>query len=344
VSTFKVPEVMKTRLHALGVDPLVHLRKSGLPLNFWTMGKGQVTTEQFFMLWRAISECTDDPAIGLKIAVGTPMEQHHPASIAAQHARTFRDALQRLARYKLLCASEAMVLTEDKTEARLEFEWLSTRETPPTLLLDATFASMVELGRLGTAHLIKPLRVEFARKPKHEKLYETHFGIPIRFNAKRDRIAFRVSDLDRPFVTYNAALLDMLSPQLDKELARRKAERTLVGQVKWVLKRLLGGHRPDLREVAKELGLSVRTLQRRITNEGASFRGILNDARRELAHFYLAQPTFELGETAYLLGFEDANSFFRAFREWEGATPTEWRKTQPGEKKPKRSSARRASA
>jgi AraC-like DNA-binding protein len=67
------------------------------------------------------------------------------------------------------------------------------------------------------------------------------------------------------------------------------------------------------------------SLQRRITEDGASFRQLVSEARREPAKQYLLQPSLELGETACLLGYEDLNSFFRAFREWEGMTPGEWK-------------------
>jgi AraC-like DNA-binding protein len=74
--------------------------------------------------------------------------------------------------------------------------------------------------------------------------------------------------------------------------------------------------------------MSSRTLQRRITEEGSTFRQLLSDARSELARRYLEHPSFGLSETASLLGYEDPNSFLRAFRVWEGVTPTEWRAMQ----------------
>ena len=74
--------------------------------------------------------------------------------------------------------------------------------------------------------------------------------------------------------------------------------------------------------------MSSRTLQRRIAEEGRSFRLLLSDARRELARLYLLHPSLGLSRIASLLGYEDANSFLRAFRVWEGATPTEWRVMQ----------------
>jgi len=71
--------------------------------------------------------------------------------------------------------------------------------------------------------------------------------------------------------------------------------------------------------------LSARTLQRRLADDGASFQQLTQEARHELARHYLLHSSLELGETAYLLGYEDAHSFFRAFHGWEGSSPGEWR-------------------
>ena len=71
--------------------------------------------------------------------------------------------------------------------------------------------------------------------------------------------------------------------------------------------------------------MSARTLQRRLTDADITFQRVVEDTRRELAHHYLKQSTVELNEAAFLLGYEDANSFFRAFHAWEGTSPGEWR-------------------
>jgi AraC-like DNA-binding protein len=99
-------------------------------------------------------------------------------------------------------------------------------------------------------------------------------------------------------------------------------------QVKHTLKRSLAGKRPTLQHIARELGMSARTLQRRLTDASITFQQLVEDTRRELAHHYLKQSTVELTEAAFLLGYEDANSFFRAFHLWEGTTPGEWRTRQ----------------
>jgi len=326
MNTFKISSAFQAGLKAVGIDPAVLLRKSGLPLTLWTTGQGMVTTEQHFRLWRTVGELCEDPAIGLKLPSLIPVEQHHPAIIAAYHARTFRDALQRFARYKILCCFEEMKFHEAKGECSLEFNWILSRETPPPLLLDAAFMSSLELGRRGAQKpLLRPLRLELSRSAEHRAMYEAAFGCAIKFKARRDAIIFRSSNLDLPFVSYNAELLEMLTPQLDHQLAQRKKRQSCSDQVKWVLKRLLGGHRPEITEVAKELGMSSRTLQRRITDEGTSFRRLLSEARRELAQYYLKEPSLGVSEIAYLLSYEDPSSFFRAFQDWEGTTPSEWK-------------------
>jgi AraC-like DNA-binding protein len=328
MNTFRTSNALRAGLQAAGLDPAAVLRRAGLPLTLWSSDGGMITTEQFFALFRGIESLSSDPSIGLKLPALTPLENHHPASIMAHHARTFRDGLQRFARYKILCCQEEMLFTERSGECRLEFNWLNARQAPPPLLLDCAFMAALELGRRGTRRPLWPLRVELKRSAEHRAIYESAYGCPVKCRSRRDAIFFRVSDLDLPFVTYNAELLEMLTPQLDRQLAQCRKQQTCTEKVKWVLKRLLGGPRPEISDVARELGMSSRTLQRRIVEEGTNFRRLLNAARQELARQYLMEPSLGVNEIAYLLSYEDPSSFFRAFYEWEGKPPRRWRTAQ----------------
>src|SRR5271166_6069211 len=187
---------------------------------------------------------------------------------------------------------------------------------------------ILAIGRRGTGGPLTPLRLELMRSPAHREILEEHFGCRVHFRAANNDLIFRKSDLDRPFVTHNAELLAMLAPQLEAALADQRLRQTVQDQVKQTLKRLLAGQRPTIQEVAQELNLSARTLQRRLTEGGVTFQQVLEEARRELARHYLLQSSLELNETAYLLGYESANSFFRAFHHWEGTSPGQWRAVQ----------------
>ena len=207
----------------------------------------------------------------------------------------------------------------------MEFVWLLADQPEPATLTDACFAWVVAIGRRGIGHRINPKRLEFKRPEGNRQLYEAHFACPVKFGARHNLLLFHSEDLARPFLTHNPDLLEMVAPQLDAELTQQLAHRSLKEQVKGILKKFLAGQRPRLEDVAVELRVSTRTLQRRLLAERITFQNLVEEARRELAQHYLRQSSLELNETAYLLGYEDPNSFFRAFHRWEGTSPGEWR-------------------
>jgi len=325
ISRFRVSSLLPRKLEELGLSLPVVLRHAGLPMGLFNQERILVTTEEFFALWRSIAEVSPDPAIGLKIGNEQRIERYDPIAIAALYTRSFRDALQRLARYKQLTCPEEVRLTSQGDECSVQFGWLLARESEPALLIDVCFAWIVAIGRRGTGSPVTPLRVELTRAPAYREILEDHYGCRVKFKSNRNALVFRKSDLDRPFVTHNGELLAMLAPQLEAELNSRRSHQTIRDQVKNTLKPLLAGQRPSILEVARELNLSARTLQRRLTEAGLTFQQVLEEARRELARHYLLQSSLELNEAAYLLGYESANSFFRAFRHWEGTSPGQWR-------------------
>jgi AraC-like DNA-binding protein len=324
-SKFRVSSVVPQRLEELGIPPAAVLRHAGLPVDLFGQEKILVSTVELFAIYKGITELASDPVIGLKLGSEERTERYDPIAIAALCTRSFRDALERLARYKQLTCPEKIEILEQADECSVRFAWLLAEEPEPAVLVDACFAWVVAVARRGTGKEVHPKRIEFQRSATHPEIYEAHFQCPVKFRASQNLLVFRKEDLDRPFVTYNADLLAIVAPQLEAELAQQQAPQTTSERAKSALKRLLAGRRPGLADLARELGLSTRTLQRRLTEEGLSFQQLLQEARRELAQHYLLHSSLELNETAYLLGYEDANSFFRAFHFWEGKSPGEWR-------------------
>jgi AraC-like DNA-binding protein len=322
---FRISSLLAGRLteHKLPLPAL--LRRAGLPAGFFQQEKTYATTAELFALWRAIGETSGDPGIGLKLGAEPRFERYQPSAMAAVCSRSFRDALQRIARYKQLTCPEEIRVHTTRDEAAVEFFYLQAEEVQPDVLVDMCLSWILFIGRRGTGDQVTPLRLELTRPVQHRELLETHFGCRVRFKAGRNALVFRNSDLDRPFVTHNEELLKAIGAQLETELQEKNASANVGEQVKHTLKRSLAGKRPTLQHIAQELGMSARTLQRRLTDAGITFQQQVEDTRRELARHYLAQSTVELNEAAYLLGYEDANSFFRAFHLWEGTTPEAWR-------------------
>jgi AraC-like DNA-binding protein len=322
----KVPQAFWRAIERVGLPPPAVLRQARLPATLHLGAQGHVTTAQYFALWRAIEELTTDPGLGFRLVEDTETSVHPPSSLAAFHARDYRDALARLARFKRLCTPEKLNISERDGECAITVEWLHATEPAPRIAVDVDFASLVELGRRGSGTRLTPLRMELARPAPKTDAHAAFFGCAIRYDAPRDILVLSSKDLDRPFPGHNPELLDMLTPALASALGELEARSSISAQVKFVLKRCLASGRPELVDVAHDLGMSERTLQRRITDEGTTFRDLLVEARRELGRQLLSEPSAEIDEVACLLGYQDTSSFYRAFREWEGMTPSRWRK------------------
>jgi AraC-like DNA-binding protein len=328
----KVPHGLWGAVEAIGIPPSALLRQARLPVTLHLTGQ-TITTAQYFALMRALEVLSGNPALGLDMVRGADTAVHPPSTLAAFYARDLRDGIERLARYKRLCSPELLELEEGlhggAQGLSIRMTWLHASEPEPPVSVDATFATLMELARRGTGFAVRPLRVELARSGVRSVAHERYFDAPVRLGAQRDLLVFDVADLDRPFPGHNPELLAMLTPALGSALDEMNT-RSLSEQVVAELKRSLPSGRPELMEIARRMGMSERTLQRRITDEGYSFRDLLVTARRELGQLLLADRKIEIDEIAFLLGYQDATSFHRAFREWEGMTPGSWRDLQAG--------------
>ncbi|MBT4890873.1 MAG: helix-turn-helix domain-containing protein [Rhodospirillales bacterium] len=312
----------------IGRSTLIH--EAGLPMSV-VKDDIRITSAQFFALWHAL-ETLGGPDIGLLLLEALDSSMLPPSILVAYYARNLGDALQRVARFKELCAPEKLDITNDGDYCVITTEWPLANKPAPAALTDATMASLVGMARQGTEQNFTPLRLDL-RREKSDALAD-YFGCPIQWKAPQDRLLLRLDDLDLRFATYNRELVVMLDTALGNEIEQRQATVSFSGQVRWLLRHALTAGRPELRSIARELAISERSLQRRLNEEGQSFQSLLSDTRHQLACEYLTNPTFEIIEIAYMLGFEDQGSFYRAFQKWETLTPSEWRKAHISQEGP----------
>jgi AraC-like DNA-binding protein len=148
------------------------------------------------------------------------------------------------------------------------------------------------------------------------------------------RAVQRAYDIDPGYDYQHLAVLMMNPEQQDHDVVRLKAFHrqvedrvSRIPDVQAVIQDKLTGQRPSINAVSQDLHMGPRTLQRRLQDSGSSFQRVLDEARHQMARYYLSNSALELNEAAYLLGFEDPNSFGRAFRNWEGMPPSDWRET-----------------
>ncbi len=284
--------------------------------------EGEVlTTGRYFSFWQALGEASAAD-IGLKLANATKVYEYDIPSLAALHSPDVRTALEKIARYKRLCGPKDMSLETKGNELRVFTTWVHATSLPPPRLVDASLASLLVLLQRGSGQMLAPRRVELSRAKSDEAMLMRFFGCPLKFRAAHDALVFDVSVLNTPFVTRNDDLLQVLVPGLEAKLS---SSREFTEEVRAVIARRMSGEKPSVGKVAKELALSPRTLQRRLGESGVSYQQVLDEVRHSTAVTLLREKRLELHEVAFLLGFEEFNSFTRAFREWEGTSPGRWR-------------------
>jgi AraC-like DNA-binding protein len=324
---FRVAGRLAHKLEELGVRLPAVLHRAGLPQNLFEQTRVLVKTEELFALWHAIGEVSADPAIGLKLGTETKTERFHPSGIAALSTPNFGAAINHIGRYKQLTVPEEVLQETDKEEWSIQFRWLLAVDSEPTVLTEYCFAWLLTIARHGSGTSLSPLRVEFVQPRLHIKTIQRHFGCPVICGAPHNALVFRASDAQCPFVTRNAELLDMLAPQFEQELKQYSDQDSFTNLVRRAIQERLTGNRPGVEDIARSLHTSSRTLQRRLQDAGSSYQRVLDEARHQMARYYLGNSVLELNEAAYLLGYEDAKSFVRAFRTWEGIPPGLWRET-----------------
>jgi AraC-like DNA-binding protein len=320
-----IPLDLFERLRRTGLDVDAILRRAKLPRSRFSVPNPQGTTAEFFALWRAVEEESGDASLGLRIGVEVLPDESNVVSLAAMHSATLGEGLQKLARYKRLVCPEKISIDVENGEARLRFEWLLATDAPPSLLTDIIFAGITNLAQRGTMTPLRPRRLEFIRRRANETTLKRHFRCELRFDAPHDVLVFDEAALALPMLHRNAQLLAVLVPGLERAVAEDDQGRTLADDLRGALSETMCGDRPAIAKVAKSLGMSARTMQRRLGELGTTYQNVLDDVRRQAARRLLANTDVCIGEVAFLLGFEEVNSFVRAFHAWEGTTPVKWR-------------------
>lgn len=299
------------------------LRRAGLPEDLFSRRGYGLTSDEYFRFWHALETEAGDAMFPLRIVETVSAESFDPPLFAALCSANLMQAVQRLAKYKQLVAPMSLEVNVGAAgELTVTPGWLSVQTEVPYSLQVAEIAFFLRLAQLATREPVKALRVTLPQLPPsaYARRYENFFGTSVH-HAERPSITFSAADAWRPFLTVNAGMWRVFEPDLRRRLSELDTAATTAERVRAVLLELLPGNAATIETAAKRLGMSKRTLQRRLEDEGENFRTLVNATRESLARHYLGNTEMSGGEIAFLLGFEDPNSFYRAFQDWTGQTP-----------------------
>ncbi|MEM7274171.1 MAG: AraC family transcriptional regulator ligand-binding domain-containing protein [Actinomycetota bacterium] len=307
----------------MGLSPTAVMRRAGLRSDLLSGGPVWLSQDEFFSLWRALEIEANHPNLPLLIGQTVSPEVFAPPLFAAMMSPDLNTAAKRIAVYKRLIGPLRVEVDIATDQTTISFEWPEGADPPMSLVL-TELLFWVELARLGTRVRVEPIRLTAFEAPVDAEAYRDVLGVEIE-QAAASSVTLAAADAKRPFLTANESIWDWFEPQLRRRLRDVEFDAAPSERVRAVLLELLPVGRTTVAEAAAELAVSPRTLHRQLKAEGVSFQHILNTTREQLARHYLRDPALSAPDIAFLLGYGETSSFYRAFQNWTGETPEQVR-------------------
>ena len=307
-------------LAELGLDPPAVLRLAGLPEDLFHQTTTRLSVEAHDRFVQAVDDLVGDPRLPIHMVERMDVSTFSPPLFVALCSPDLRVASQRVALFKPLHAPIRLHVQDGGGDLTLTYRGLHGPYRPAPLFHRFELLFFTKVARMGTRHRVAPLRVMSPELPDDRAPFEDYLGCALE-EGPETAITFRAADADRPFLTTNPHMWEVFEPPLRQRLAELQGETSFADRTRAVLIEFLPAGISDVGSVAARLTVSSRTLQRRLRDEGTSFQGVVRQLREDLAHHYLQRTALTATEIAYLVGFDQPSSFFRAFQAWTGRTP-----------------------
>ncbi len=322
---FLIDKNYGTYLSGMGFSMEEVLKKAMLPEDLFARQTPSLTAEEYFRFMRAIDALSPDEQTPIRLAASEGIEAFSPPIFAAYCSRNALVCLKRLAQYKPLIGALLYQVEETETEVSVEILSANSELELPEILVGIEFVFLVGLIRKATKESITPLSVT-AKQPMKNPAYADFIGKPITVGDK-NRLVFSKEDALVPFISRNESMWEFFEPELKRRLSTMETDDSCAARVRSALMELLPSGECTIDDVAKKLGYSKRSLQRKLQEEDTSFQKQLGHTRELLARTYLANTDMTAEDIAFLLGYQEIGSFIRAFTVWTGRTVNEYRNT-----------------
>ncbi len=316
-------------LEGIGISSSPLLQAAGLPENAGFRDERFALSALNRML-RELERVHGQRPWGVLVAEQSSVFMLGLLGMLARNSATVGDLLARVSRFRGLVQevyTTVLVRADDVIIVRAAYNVPETQLERALIEYGPASAIVAMRTLVGDATAI-PLRVSFRHggAPADAEVIARVFGKNVVFNAAKDEVVFPREVFERPIVGAIPSLL----PALDSHAADIVAALPPVGSFTTVVRaqigKMLSDGEPTLQALAKRLGMSARTLQRRLANEGASVRELTETTRHHMAIEMLLRSAHSLAQIAFMTGFSDHSGFHRAFVRWEGVTPGEFRK------------------
>lgn len=323
---FSLSPTWKVLLKDMGIDVSEVLIRAQLPVDLFSRENTTLTPSQYFDLWEGIEQCAGSAELPLLLAEHLTVESFDAPLFAAICSQNLTAAVKRIQQYKPLIGPMELSISESVEELTLTINCYGFNGDLPQSYSLSELVFFTQVARLCTREKIQPRAITLPEKIIQIDRFEAYFGCDISTHASCS-ISFSRADAERPFITHNASMWQFFEEKLNRKLSDLNLNATTVERVRAVLLESLPSGESSIEYVASRLAMSKRTLQRKLTAEAETYQSVLQSVRLDLADHYLQKSQMSLGEIAFLLGFQESNSFIRAYSTWKGTPPASYRST-----------------
>ncbi|MBW3197601.1 AraC family transcriptional regulator [Marinobacter nauticus] len=313
----------------IAVDPL--FEKAGLKPEILDSDEGRIGGEQLQAFIHLLAEHTGNPVLGLETGDYVQPGSYSVLGYITMSCATLGEAVTRIAPYEKLVGD--MGTTRLKMKGDCATLIWTCNFTDPVVwpqVVDNVFASWINYARwLADSTDATPLQVRLRRPspgPEHEKAYALRWQCPVQFDAEEDSVTFAQTLLATRLRQPDPLLRKTLEAHALSQLALLDTDTDLTSKVKQSIQKQLaeGITRQDM--VAEDLGMTSRTLQRKLSQEGVSYQKLLDEVRQQMAEDYLQNTDMSIPDIALRLGYSETTSFHRKFKAATGKTPGDFRR------------------
>lgn len=318
----------------IGVDLRAEMETSGLlgPKDYEPLNR--IPGERYEKMIMTLLLASEDPLFGFHVGQQLLIARYGLAPHAMLSSATLGGAIDLLLKFQELVGNMGqLVRCHDSQSDWLHWQLVHENPVLRRHITENVFTMVVQATRLGTGNAqMAPEGIDFCHAapgiPLQQEM-ERFFLCPLRFDAPENRLYLSASALRTVLNPFEQSFAQQLENELAQQLRTLQEQDTLGGRIRHQLRLVMQQGLPRRQQVADGLGMSVRTLDRRMKEDGISWQALLDSLRANMARELLAQTELTMAEISQKLGFSDVRSFQRRFRHWTGMAPSSFRLNHP---------------
>jgi len=288
----------------------------------------RISLEEMDNIYKQAMLLTKDENLGLHVGECFAFGSMSIVGHIMRNCRTLDEHLRKVIQYNEIVSDGFRINIKYEKKGRAVINYTITHQDGPLLRhhIECILSAAMKLWKDAAGKIPKPIEVRFKHKaPQDTTEHHRIFQAPVLFNHSMNAIVWEKTFFDIPIILPDSELFSLFDQHAKQVMAEIRSDKPFSKKVSLILIRKLPEELPSIENIADELYMGVRNLQKKLSKEQTSYRKLLEEIHKKLAVSYLKDTELSVAEIGYLVGFSEPSVFSRSFKRWTGLTPNEYR-------------------